>query len=442
MFVDVKARASGEKSENIDEKKSFVDLEKEIKRRQRRNKRYILLGLLKKRMLKGKLEKRTSILTCSHGAVPVTRKRKDGSTYATGSTGEVLVKEITGTSKLGYSGLCRCGSGHICPVCNAILKYHRLAEIQQIIEVMFKNGYTVAHITLTGRHDRYTELQEFQKKFASAESDLKNSRTFRAFKSKIGGKYYIRVVEVTDDHPDAKIKTGWHYHIHTVLFIQKGMFNQKDADWLREKLKVQWVESLKKFGLSGEKEYAAKVQYISLPDEDDERAQINRIAEYVSKALQFELSGQPDKKTKVQVKAGGPIGRGRVTAWELQEMVLTRDQPWLYIRYNQYIRAMKGVNWIRCSKGLKDFCGVEQKTDQQIVNESKAEGEEVYNFTNEDFKIYAKMGFQGYILSFGEYAMQYGKTATKGIEDFVKQRYCWKEVDYNLVERATGQILA
>lgn len=433
MFLDQSARSSGEKIENI-------ELQNEIKRRQRRNKRYRLLGLLKKRMLQGKLENRTSILRCSHGAIPATRKRKDGSTYSTGSTGQILVKEISGSNKLGYSGLCRCGSVHLCPVCNAILKYVRLEEIRKIVEVMFKNDYTVAHIILTGRHNKYTNLQEFQKNFAMAEKDLKNSRAFRAFKRKIGGKYYIRAVEVTDDHPDAKIKTGWHYHVHIIVFIKKGLFNQKEADLLRERLKVQWIQSLSKFDLSGEKEYAAKVQYIDLPDQVDERQQIDKMAEYIAKAMQFELSGLPDKQAKIKI-TDSPM-RGRVTSWELQEIVLTRDDDLLYQRYNQYIKAMKGVNWIRCSNGLKAFCGVEEKTDAEIVNESRAEGAEVYCFNHDEFSIYAKFGYQGYILSSGEYAKDSGKTATDGIKRFLREFDILKEIDYNLIDRGTGQIIA
>lgn len=432
MFVDQNARAPGEKKEN-------VSYDQEIQRRKRRSYRYKILSLFKKRIIEGKL-KYCSVIRCSSGPVPVTRKRKDGSEYLTGSTGEILVKHISGDgSRHGYSNMYRCGASLLCPVCSAIIRYYRLLEILKVIRTMYEKGYTLAHITLTASHDYKTNLGYFKEKFVAAEDQLKTSRSYKAFKKRIGLKHHIRVVEITDDHPDSKQKTGWHFHIHQIVFIKRDLlYKSREAADLQKRLQAEWVKCLQKNGLTGHVAHAAKVQYVDVGDEQDEQ-QIIKLGEYVAKAMSFELSGLPAKKGK------GANNR-RVTIWELQKMVLERDDERLYQRYNEYIEGIKGVNWIRFSKGLRDFCGIEKKTDQEIVQQQNSVGEEKYVFQVNEFAKISRLGFQGYILNVGENAIERGIDSRDEIRKFV--RLVEDDIDfietddYNLVCKSTGEVIA
>lgn len=435
MFIDQSCRSIGEKNDD-------VDYQRELQRKKRRNKRYRLLCNIKQRMIDGKLIKRNGILSCCAKSIPETRSRRDGSTYATGATGEVEVKIINGTDRLGYSGMCRCGSGYICPVCNAILRQVRLQEIQQIIAIMFARGYTLAHMILTARHNRYTDLEIFQSRFAAAERHYKSSRSYRAFRGLLDAEHHIRVVEVTDDHPDSKNKTGWHYHAHILYFVRRDLIDQSQSnvDAIIKRLKNQWVDSLNKYDLSGDRDVAAMIRVVDISDCLDDQQQLNRLAEYVAKAMQYEISALPEKTTKTKTKKD----KNRITIWELQEIVLQRDDDALYQRYNQYINAMQGVNFLRCSRGLKQLCGIEQKTDEEAVNEQQAEGETVIRFEKRTFAKIAYNGWQGYILSAGEYAIKNGKCARDAIERLLKLLMFDSvvEIDYNIIDTSTGEVIA
>lgn len=433
MFIDQSCRSIGEKND-------AVDYQRELQRKKRRNKRYRLLSRIKQRMIDGKLIKRSGILSCCAKSIPETRSRRDGSTYATGATGDVEVKIINGTDRLGYSGMCRCGSGYICPVCNAILRQVRLQEIQRIIAIMFERGYTLAHMTLTARHNRYTDLEVFRKRFAMAEQHFRNSRTYDVFRELLCAHHNIRTIEVTDDHPDAKYKSGWHYHAHILHFVRCDSVDQSDIDAVIERIKKQWIVSLRKYDLDGDHDIASMMQIVDISNCRDNQQQLNRLAEYVAKMMQYEISALPEKTTKTKTKKD----KSRITIWELQEIVLQRDDDALYQRYNQYINAMKHVNFLRCSRGLKQLCGIEQKTDEEAVNEQQAEGETVIRFEKRTFAKIAYNGWQGYILSAGEYAIKNGKCAREAIERLLKLLMfdSVTEIDYNIVDTSTGEVIA
>ena len=69
-------------------------------------------------------------------------------------------------------------------------------------------------------------------------------------------------------------------------------------------------------------------------------------------------------------KKGREQGR-RISVWELQAAALT-DRPDLLPRYAEYMRAIKGVNWLRWSQGLRQFCGIVEESDKEILERGEA----------------------------------------------------------------------
>ena len=410
-------------------------------RRKRRNHRYIMLSLLKRRILEGKLP-RCSAINCAQHAIPATRQRRDGTAYATGSSGEILIKHILDNDhgRHGYSNVHYCASGHICPVCAEIIRYNRLNEIRQAVSYMYSHGYTLAHIIYTARHNARTKLKDFINKFREARQDFKNSRTYRKYKTLMCREYGITAVEVTDDHPDSAHKSGWHYHEHQIDFVLAGGTDTAaQIAGVEARLREQWRVSLRKYGLDADQAHGLRIQYVAVDDADDAQA-VRALGDYVAKAMSWELSGQPIKQGR------GDYNR-RVTSWQLQRIVLERDDKRLYKRYAEYIEGMKGVNWIRFSAGLRKFCGINEKSDREIVEQHNAKGEEVYSI-GERFPVYIyRNGYQGCLLDVADVARynqggEYVPDAIRRYLQMVKDDVILLTDEYDIINRSTGELIA
>ena len=85
-----------------------------------------------------------------------------------------------------------------------------------------------------------------------------------------------------------------------------------------------------------------------------------------------------------------------MSVWQLQEAALTTS-PELLPRYRQYMRAVKGLNWLRWSQGLKAFCGITDITDEELLKGDQGD-ETIFEFTDSEFKFIWRQAGQGKIL--------------------------------------------
>lgn len=361
-----------------------------------RNQRYATLCRLSAAVWKRSLPVH-AVRHCSRRAIPAETRKKDGTWTPTGMPGHIEVQSRTEGSH-GYHGLGRCASPLVCPFCSAVIQSHRAKEVMQAGEYLLNNGFQCAMITQTASHSRATSLIDFIARFQAAQHDLKAMRQYRNWQKITGARFTIRAVETTDDNPDIKggRKSGWHFHSHTLVFFERSTaFTKAEAAKYSRMFQQLWVKALAGVGLSGSMEHAARVDLPRANEKlDATRAtgdanSIRTLCAYVAKAFGWEVSGGRNKK-------GREAGR-RISVWELQSAALT-DRPDLLPRYGEYMTAIKGVNWLRWSPGLKDFCGIKEESDKSVVEHGEAGEECVYIFTNQDFKVVWKYGAQGLVL--------------------------------------------
>ena len=369
------------------------DLEKAKKAR---NARYSLLRELSRNIWNTKLPLH-SARHCSRRAIPSERRKADGSTLKTKMPGTIQIQHREKTHSHNYHGLSRCASALVCPVCSAIIQTRRAAEVMTAGQYLLAHGFQVAMVTQTASHNRATSLYDFIQRFQAAQHDMKKNRAYRTWQKKTGARFTIRAVETTDDNFDYNgKKTGWHFHSHTLVFFERDKaFTEQEAKHFTELFQRIWLKALEGVGLSGSLERAADVTLPRANDlldtarESGSDESIMNLCAYVSKAFGWEVAGGRSKK-----------GRGekdrRISVWELQEAALT-NRPDLFWRYAEYMRAVKGLNWLRWSQGLKDFCGIKEVSDAKLM-----EGEEgdqvVWEFTNASFKKIWAGGYQGKLI--------------------------------------------
>lgn len=364
-----------------------------------RNARYVLLSRLARNVWKCTLPMHQA-RHCSARSIPATTRKKDGTRVPTGMPGAVEIHSREEGTKHNYHGLGRCASALVCPVCSAIIQPRRAAEVMKAGEYLLAHGFQVAMLTQTASHSRATSLEDFVKRFQTAQKDMKKHRQYQNWLKETGARFTIRAVEVTDDNPDIKggRKSGWHFHTHTLIFFEREKaFTEKEVKKYTAWLQQMWVKALNGVGLDGSLERAAK---LDLPRatraldtaraEGQDSADVQKLCAYISKAFGWEVSGGRNKK-------GRDAGR-RVSVWELQEAALT-DRPDLLPRYAEYMRAVKGLAWLSWSHGLRAFCGLdEEKTDKEVVEEGTIGQEIVWQFTDKQFRSVARFGQQGKLL--------------------------------------------
>lgn len=370
-----------------------------------RNARYTTLCRLSAAVWKRQLPVH-AVRYCSRKAIPAETRKKDGTWVSTGMPGHIEVQSRTEGSH-GYHGLGRCASPLVCPFCSAVIQSHRAREVMQAGEYLLAHGFQCAMITQTASHSRNTSLVDFVKKFQEAQREMKKNKAYRTWQKKTGARFTIRAVETTDDNPDINgRKSGWHFHSHTLVFFERSTaFTKAEAAKYSRMFQQLWVKALEGVGLAGSMEHAARVDLPRANEKlDATRAEgdtqnIRNLCAYISKAFGWEVSGSRNKK-------GREAGR-RISVWELQSAALN-DRPDLLHRYAEYMRAIKGVNWLRWSPGLKDFCGIKEESDKSVVEHGEAGEECIYIFTNQDFKVIWKHGAQGLVLDAADEAGREG----------------------------------
>lgn len=362
-------------------------------RRKRRNERYKLLGLLSKQLWAGALPKHQARF-CSAKAVPDTVKKKDGTKVETGMPGSVQIHRTE--DKHHYYGLGRCASALVCPVCSMIIQARRAEEVVTAGSYLLAHGFKIGMVTQTASHREHTSLYDFVQRFQAAQRDMKGTREYQAWQKRHGMKYTIRAVEVTDDNPEfdfageGKRRSGWHFHSHTILFFERAThFTDEEVTAFSEEFQKLWVRALAGVGLSGSRERAA---VFSVPEGVSEADGQAALSKYVAKGIGYEVSGGRMKS--------GRDGDRRISSWKLQELALT-TRPDMLPRYADYMGAVKGLNWLRWSPGLKRFCGIDELTDEDVMRGDSGE-EMVWDFEADSFFGIVRQAAQGRLLDIAD----------------------------------------
>lgn len=368
--------------------------------------------------------KEKSLKGCMCNALPSSGKKKDGTIYKTGMPGHIQIHNYakpddilevgeTGASH-GYIGIQRCGSAMRCPVCGARIRYVRRQEIEKITKFMVGKGFSFGFQTLTAPHNVDTDPIEFIKLFQEANRALKQGDNWKRFSARWGMKHYIRAIEVTDDAPWARLRSGIHFHSHTVFFMERKFLTADEAKQFRGELAELWVAALLKVGLIGEADkektftHGADVQRpkVKIQGELSDPKLIEKLIDYVCKGASFEMS-----PGTINGKEGRK--KSRISHWQLMQIALTERED-LQPRLLHILTALKGRAHLYFSPGLKKFCAVDEVTDEQIVRGEKET--QVYAFDTEDsqglWKIIKKNGQQKPVLV----AIDAGVDAIRAVE--------------------------
>jgi len=287
---------------------------------------------------------------------------------------KVKVNRHKDSSKAHYSGLQTCGSVWVCPVCASKTSEKRRLELSNGTDQWIKMGGEILLVTFTFPHSKGDSLKELLTKQALAFKYFKGRSAYtKHIRSEYEIKGTIKSLETT--HSDAN---GWHPHVHELWFVKRGFSIVK----LRKQVYAAWARACEDAGL-GRPSIANGVDIKSG----------DFAANYVAKwGLDYEIAKAHIKKGKSKISK---------TPFQLLDEYDQGDSR-AGALFREYAEAFKGKRQLFWSRGLKDFFGIKQKSDQDLLDEQVEEVVEVLTIGYKDWMHVLRHKAQAYILTLVE----------------------------------------
>jgi len=272
-----------------------------------------------------------------------------------------------------FTGVEKCGSVWVCPTCAAKVQERRRVEIEQGVNWVYEQeGLKAVLVTLTFPHRRDQELKVLRRGFAGALRRLRSGRVWKRFRESMGMVGFIRALEVTHG------RHGWHLHTHELWIVEETV----NVEELRRFVVGRWEKSCRAEALVSEGQSQDFRRY-SVDVVDNCRA-----SSYLAKlnadgghwGVDRELSSGSVKVGRPSDREGGLYGKGRTPFALLADAVGDPVSGKLPDRvaerlYMEYLWEMRGARQLLWSKGLKGLVGLQEKSDEEVVQEDEDHAE-------------------------------------------------------------------
>lgn len=239
-----------------------------------------------------------------------------------------------------FQGLQVCGSVWHCPVCAAKISERRRAELSAAIAVHRAAGGDVALLTLTNSHHVGHRLRELLDGQEKALKRFRGDRASRALFDSMGVVGFVRALEVTHG------ANGWHPHYHLLVFLRRPLRSLVE---FRDQLATRWVDCCR----------AAGLPLPSLERGVDLRGG-TWAAKYAAKwGIEQEMTKSHVKRGRLKGSSPFDLLRQAMDAGEVEPCELFRE----------FAKTFKGKAQLMWSRGLKAALGVQEVSDQELVQQ-------------------------------------------------------------------------
>jgi hypothetical protein len=273
-----------------------------------------------------------------------------------------------------YSGLTTCGSVWTCPVCSTKMCERRSHELRIAFNQAQAMGLQVSLWTFTAPHTAGDSIDGLRGKISKALTGFSSGSPFIKLRSRFGIIGRIKSLEVRHG------VNGWHPHFHLIFFSKKSLLDRKD--WALSR----WQSMCVKAGLSCPNEYGLDIR-------DGSKA-----GEYINKFSpngEIRLTNDGDKvswdladeATKGMKKGSN---HGSLSPWGILDLAGTAVDKKTRFRYKclflDYAKAMHEKPQLEWGNGLKDYFGVEEKSDEDLLAEDQDKAKLLAHLTPEEWK--------------------------------------------------------
>jgi hypothetical protein len=276
-------------------------------------------------------------------------------------------------NKANYTNVMRCANAWGCPVCAAIISEHRKCEVKDAMDWWQKQGGSVLLLTLTVPHYSDTDIKQLKKDLKKAYSKFfKGVRASKDMFERWQIKHYISCFEITHG------ANGFHPHYHVLLFVPYSL-GKESLPGIKQDMYNIWKDCCEKSGLDTPSEKHG----LDLQGG-------NEAGSYVAKwGLEHEM-------TKGHIKKGKENSR---TPFDILRSYSDSENETDANLFKLYYFAFKGTRQLNWSKGLKKLVSkAEEKTDQEIVDDTDNVAELLFKLDIEMWNAVRKQKKQGELL--------------------------------------------
>lgn len=281
----------------------------------------------------------------------------------------------------GYHGVATCGSVWACPVCSAKIQSARRQEVQAVLDWAISQGLVLGFGTMTLRHNKN---QPLAKLWGGLGECFKAVRTDRAVRNRrswlmadldtgVSTMPYIRTQEVTYSY-----ENGWHPHVHMVYFFRPGT-TQEDVNMLADNEFKVWQRTALAEGLGEPLRDLYEIKLMNPQDSADVTEDVQRVANYLTKATLGQPAEAAPKESLAQVIEGATYemqgsmtkkarAGSRTPAQILHDVRETYNADDMELWW-EYERVSKGRHSLDYSRGLLNLVGVRERSDTEISAE-------------------------------------------------------------------------
>lgn len=337
-----------------------------------------------------------SVRVCGDRCIPKYVTNKKGEKCETGAPGGAEVHAVGGgeSSYTVWTWVRWCASTWFCPLCGPKVMARRREEIKEGLEVLKSEGCGFAFVTLTFPHRVGIKLQVYMERLQKALKLFRAGRAWADVKTQFGMKGYIRAQEVTYGW-----NSGWHPHFHE-LTIFDHILNDKESKAYQTLIRDRWLKVCKKVGLIEHGKMGdARLHAVDVRIGSEPVAQ-----EYLTKTAVWELSSRTTKAARAA---------GSVHPHELLALACEGDTQakklWAEYAVGMYSRV--AVYW---SPLLKKYCGIADKTDEELLQGSTDEA--ILGVPEATYRSIANYRYQPVILELVE------NNKVNIVEKFIKEQ--------------------
>jgi hypothetical protein len=298
--------------------------------------------------------------------------------------GDMIVRQMNGVSH--YAGMSTCGSGWVCPVCSAKIRYHRADEASRAVVSALDKGMDALFVTRTIPHSAEDRLGVTLGLLAEGRRYVANQKVVKEVRKSAGYQGGIAAKEITFG------LNGWHPHTHDIEYYEDELSLEDFAA-----LSSAYYEYLSRFynrnGFDGLTfSHGVRVEQVQLDGV--------ALARYVAKLQEgtnirlhaaYEL-------TRADLKQGRA---GALMPFDIvSEFFGTGDMALLDL-WHEYEGETFGKSVIRFTKGLRALllAGEAEKTDEELAA-LQVGGVDIVRFAGWFYRKIARVpGLEGKVLT-------------------------------------------
>ncbi len=251
-----------------------------------------------------------------------------------------------------FRGLHTCNSVHVCTVCAPKILWHRVKEIEKMIEIHLEKGGSLLLLSLTVKHSAQDTLSSLLEALGEGWNRMVNTKTFSNERSHYGLKGWVKANEQVVG------ENGFHPHSHSLLFLENEISPAELTEWTAA-LSRRYLRGVSSKGVAMDEKIAVNLKPVEV------RSGIaNALAWYLCKQGFLNSSdGSP-----FPAGSSGDFEQTKgLTPFELVERISKQGSVEDVVLFQEYEKATLGKRQIQWSQGFRKSYGLDDELSEDEI---------------------------------------------------------------------------